>query len=373
MARLFSDASASVSDPWLRRALELAEAGRGTASPNPPVGCVLVRDGAVVGEGFHERAGGPHAEVVALTAAGTRARGATAYVTLEPCTHHGRTGPCAPALAHAGVERVVVGTRDPNPSVSGGGVELLRAVGVAVEMAADPAPFQESLLEWTKFVTSGLPFVQVKTAVTLDGRPALARGVRASLTGQGARAITMLLRARSDAVMVGASTVAIDDPSLCVRAADESPAQRQPLRVVLARTEAPSADARMFHDGAGRVVILMPEEADADPELEVLADVVTYPIADGLRGALRAVAARGVVSLLVEAGPRLLSALWDESLVDELVLYHAGGVAGEQAPALFVGESQEDATSLRRPMRAMEAGVADGDAITVWRRRDNAP
>jgi diaminohydroxyphosphoribosylaminopyrimidine deaminase/5-amino-6-(5-phosphoribosylamino)uracil reductase len=332
------------------------------------VGCVLVRDGVVVGEGYHERAGGPHAEAAALTAAGDGARDATAYVTLEPCNHQGRTPACAPALVRAGVSRVVVGMPDPNPGVAGGGAAALREAGLDVVFADDPAPFREQNVEWVRFVESGLPYVRIKTAVTLDGHASLAPGVRSAITGEGARALTMRLRARADAVMTGAATVALDDPALTVRDADGLPLSRQPRRVVLARTEQPPASARLFNDGLGRALLLVPEEADADPALLSLADFASYPIADGLAGALRALAGAGIVSLLVEAGPRLLSALWEDDLIDELVLYHAGGMAGDGAPALFVGESQEDPGSLSRRMRALEAGLAGSDAVTVWRR-----
>jgi diaminohydroxyphosphoribosylaminopyrimidine deaminase/5-amino-6-(5-phosphoribosylamino)uracil reductase len=332
------------------------------------VGCVLVRDGGVVGEGFHERAGGPHAEVVALTAAGEKSKGATAYVTLEPCNHHGRTPPCAPALVKSGVACVVIGMPDPNPGVAGSGATFLREQGVDVTFAEDPTAFAEQNIEWRHLLESGLPFVRVKTALTLDGHPTLASGVRCTLTGQGARALTMRLRADSDAVMVGAATVAVDDPALTVRDAEGDAAQRQPKRVVLARTELPPAGARMFGDGLGRAMVLVPEEAGSDPELAEAAHVVDFPIAEGLRGALRALAAHDVVSLLVEAGPRMLSALWDEDLIDELVLLHAGGMAGEGAPALFVGESPGVTATLVRRFRAVEAGLAGSDAVTVWRR-----
>jgi diaminohydroxyphosphoribosylaminopyrimidine deaminase/5-amino-6-(5-phosphoribosylamino)uracil reductase len=157
-----------------------------------------------------------------------------------------------------------------------------------------------------------------------------------------------------------------------VRDAAGAAAARQPLRVVLARTEQPPSSARMFADGLGRPAVLLPEEADPDPELAAVADVLTFPIADGLEGALHALAERDVVSLLVEAGPRMLSALWDEDLIDELVLFHAGGMAGDGAPPLFVGESQSDPASLHRRMRAVEAGLAGSDAVTVWRRAKTA-
>lgn len=364
--RLFGDVS-SVSDPYLARALALAERGRGTTSPNPVVGCVIVRDGVVVGEGWHERAGGPHAEVVALTAAGEAARGATAYVTLEPCDHTGRTPPCSRALLRAGVARVVCGMPDPSPLASGGAATL-RAGGVDVSFADDPAPFLHANEAWVHFVGSGGPFVRAKTAVTLDGHPSLADGVRSQLTGEEARALTMRLRAHADAVMVGAGTVAVDDPALTVRAEDGTVADRQPLRVVLARTAQPPATARLFHDGLGPVVVLMPEHVTPDPELTGTgARLVFFDIAEGMPGALKALAAQGVAELFVEAGPRLLTALVEADVVDELVVYHAGGFGGAVAPALYVGESQEDASTLTRVLRCVEAECAGGDAVTVWR------
>jgi diaminohydroxyphosphoribosylaminopyrimidine deaminase/5-amino-6-(5-phosphoribosylamino)uracil reductase len=366
--RLFTDMSSFDVDPWLLRAMDLAERGRGTTSPNPVVGCVLVRDGKVVGEGFHERAGGPHAEAAALASAGRDAAGASAYITLEPCNHVGRTPPCAPALVSAGVSEVVIGMRDPNTEVSGGGSSVLLSAGVAVRFADDPGPFAEQNVEWIASLTSGRPFVRVKTAITLDGHPALKWGVRSAITGEGARALTMRLRAASDAVMVGAATVAIDDPALTTRDGDGEPAARQPMRVVLCRTGQPPMTARMFNDRLGKPVLLLPEEAEPDLDLLQVADIERFPIADGIRSAIGALGARGVVSLLVEAGPRMLTALWEEDLVDELVLLHAGGMAGDEAPALYGGETQDDPTSLVRRMRAVEAGVAGSDAVTVWRR-----
>jgi diaminohydroxyphosphoribosylaminopyrimidine deaminase/5-amino-6-(5-phosphoribosylamino)uracil reductase len=366
--RLFTDMSLSDVDPWLQRASELAERGRGTTSPNPVVGCVIVRDGKVVGEGFHERAGGPHAEAVALTAADRDARGATVYVTLEPCNHVGRTPACAPALVRAGVAEVVIGMRDPNLRASGGGASALLSAGVAVRFADDPGPFEDQNVEWLTSIASGRPFVRVKTAVTLDGRPTLAEGVRSSLTGEGARALTMRLRAASDAVMVGAATVAVDDPALTVRDGEGRPATRQPLRVLLCRTGQPPMGARMFNDRLGKPVLLLPEETEPDLDLLQVAEIERFPIAEGIRGAVAALGEHGIVSLLVEAGPRMLTALWDEDLVDELVLFHAGGMGGGDAPALYAGDTQDDPTSLMRRMRAVEAGVAGSDAVTVWRR-----
>jgi diaminohydroxyphosphoribosylaminopyrimidine deaminase / 5-amino-6-(5-phosphoribosylamino)uracil reductase len=367
MPRLFGDAYHFVSDPFLRRACELAERGRGTTSPNPLVGCVIVRDGRVVGEGFHERAGGPHAEVGALAAAGEHARGAVAYVTLEPCAHQGRTPPCAPALVKAGVARVVIGMRDPT-AIAAGGAAVLENGGVAVEFASDPRPFEELNVEWLHRQRTERPFTRVKVALTLDGHPALVSGRRAELTGEQARVLTMRLRGWADAVIVGTGTVVADDPALTVRDSDGAPAPHQPRRIVLARTEQPPASSRLFHDGLGRVHVLLPEETELDAALvSAGASAITYPVADGLAGALEALAREDVVSLLVEAGPRLFSALLAADLVDELVLYHAGGVAGAESPPLYVGESQEEPETLTRRLRAVEAGVAGDDAVTVWR------
>ena len=369
MTRLFGDAYSSVRDPYLRRAIDLALLGRGSTAPNPVVGCVLVRDGVVVGEGWHERAGGPHAEAAALAAAGDAARGATAYVTLEPCSHTGRTGPCAEALAAAGVARVVIGLADPNP-LAGGGADFLRRAGVEVAFAPDYEPFAALNEEWLHHMRTGRPFVRLKVALTLDGRPALATGVRSALTGESACALTMRLRAESDAVLVGTGTVAVDDPSLAVRDADGALAPHQPRRYVLTRTEQPSPDARMFNDGAGPVGVLVPDALELEPALGALgARCVVWDASLGLAGALEALAADDVVSLLVEPGPRLFSALVSVGLVDEFVILHAGGLAGEQAPPLYVGESQEDPSTLERDLRAVEAGVVGGDAVTVWRPR----
>jgi diaminohydroxyphosphoribosylaminopyrimidine deaminase / 5-amino-6-(5-phosphoribosylamino)uracil reductase len=372
VARLFTDVYAHVADPYLRRALDLAERGRGTTSPNPLVGCVIVRDGEIVGEGFHERAGGAHAEIEALNAAGERARGATAYVTLEPCNHHGRTAPCSLALLDAGISHVVAGMPDPNPFVPGRGADALKDAGLQVEFAPDPTPFEELNVAWLTSLREHRPRVRAKMALTLDGRPTLGERIHSRLTGDAASKITMLMRAESDAILVGAPTVAIDDPALTVRLEDGTPAPRQPRRVVLTRTTPPPAEASIFSDGEGAVTVLVPEEADGEVALlPPNAEVVTYEIAQGLAGALRTLGDLGIVDLLVEPGPHLLSALWDEDLVDELVLYHAGGMGGEQAPSAFVGESPTDTARLSARFYALEAGVAGDDAVTVWRRRED--
>ena len=365
MSRLFGDVCDSVREPYLRRACRLAERGRGTTSPNPVVGCVLVRDGRVVGEGWHERAGGPHAEAVALASAGDAARGSTAYVTLEPCAHVGRTPSCASALIEAGVGRAVIGTSDPH-TLARGGAEMLSHAGVEVEFADDPAPFNELITEWLHFASTGTPFVRVKVALSLDGHSTLVPGSPSRISGREASALTMRLRSEADAVMVGVATALSDDPALTVRGDDGSAAARQPRRVLLGRASQPPASLRMLHDGAGVVTLLAPEGVPTEPMLARLVDTRSYALSDGLAGALNVLGGSGVVSLLVEAGPRLLTALYDGALIDELVLVHGGGMAGTSAPDLYLGA--DGATgSLAKPLHVVDAGRCGADAVTVWR------
>jgi len=368
---LFSDPVVGIADPYLRRAFELAERGRATTSPNPLVGCVVVQDGTIVGEGFHERAGEPHAEIVALDQAGERARGAHVYVTLEPCNHFGRTPPCVDRLLAEGVSAVTIGMRDPNPEVSGGGAEALAAKGVAIRWADDPRPFEVQNEGWLTRVRRGRPFVRVKVALTLDGRPALAARRRSRITGAGGSRITMRLRAQASAVMVGASTVEIDDPALTARDAEERPAKRSPRRIVLSRTCVPNVRSQVIVDGGG--CTLVTSEAAAADEVAAWesagARILRYVYADGLAGALRAIANDGVNDMLVESGPSLFSALWRERLIDELVFVTAGGMSGNAAPPLFLGQSDSVGADLAPVFFAVETGLADGDAVTVWRPR----
>jgi diaminohydroxyphosphoribosylaminopyrimidine deaminase/5-amino-6-(5-phosphoribosylamino)uracil reductase len=367
---LFSDLSEEVADPLLRRAFVLAERGRGATSPNPVVGCVIARGDEVVGEGFHARAGGPHAEIAALEAAGEKAIGADVYVTLEPCNHYGRTPPCVTRLLQAEVASVTVGMRDPNPEVSGGGAEALQAAGVRVAWAQDPHPFEAQNEAWLKFLASALPFVRVKVGLTLDGRAAIFASKRSKITGAGGRAVTMRLRAESSAVAVGAATLTVDDPALTIRDRDDRPADRQPARFVLARTSLPSARARVFSDGGTRATVIV---GDTAPSAGLTAlrsagiPVATYPYNDGLSGILSQIARAGAYDVLIEAGPALLSSLWREGLIDELIMVAAGGMAGNAAPPLYLGRPDATGTDLEAQMHAVEAGVVDGDAVTVWR------
>lgn len=373
--RLFSDVSERIGEPWLRRAFELAESGRGTTSPNPLVGCVIVRDGHVVGEGFHERAGLPHAEIVALECAGEAARGATVYVTLEPCTHHGRTPPCTDALIAAGVARVLVGMRDPNTSVTGGGADVLRAAGVEVGLADDPVPFEVQNEAWLACLDSDRPFTRVKLGLSLDGHSALRTGERASITGESGAEVTSALRAAADAVLVGVATVTCDDPALTVRDPDGVLRARQPLRVVVARESAPPVTARVFTDGASRTLFLAPTPLTegARTALPHAVEVAEYDGERGIGGALRSLREVGVIDLLVEPGPRLFTSLWTEGLVDELVVVQAGGVAGPDAPAAFLaGATMEGELhpALSHLMAPVESGLHGDVAVTTWRPQD---
>jgi diaminohydroxyphosphoribosylaminopyrimidine deaminase/5-amino-6-(5-phosphoribosylamino)uracil reductase len=280
---------------YVERALELAENARGTTGTNPIVGAVVVRDGDVVGEGWHERKGEAHAEVVALAAAGERARGATAFVTLEPCAHHGDTPPCTDALIDAGVGRVVAGQRDPNPKVAGGGLERLREAGIEAEVVEGDLAFRcrQQIEEWRTWITARRPFVTYKVAVTLDGRVTVP-GSR-WVSGEESRRLVHVLRARSDAVAVGTGTARRDDPRLDAR---DVPVLRQPRRIAF---------------GHG------PLSEGSELELR----------SGPLREELEALAAEGVQSLLLEGGPTLAAAFLEQELVDKLLVFVAPILSGD--------------------------------------------
>jgi diaminohydroxyphosphoribosylaminopyrimidine deaminase/5-amino-6-(5-phosphoribosylamino)uracil reductase len=288
-------------DGYLERALQLAERGRGTTRPNPLVGALLVRDGEIVGEGWHERAGGPHAEVVAIDAAGERARGATLYVTMEPCSHHGRTPPCTDAVLEAGVARVVAASRDPNPKAAGG-LERLRTAGVVVELV-DLFEARVQNETWRTWAAQGRPFVTYKAAVTLDGRVTVP-GSR-WVSGEASRRLVHELRAASDAVAVGMGTVRADRPGLDARGVD---APRQPRRLAFGRGPLPEGSELELRPGP-------------------------------LRAELAQLAQDGVQSLLLEGGPTLAAGFLAEQLVDKLLVFVAPRLAGE-GPQLVTGLAQ---------------------------------
>lgn len=316
---------------WMARALQLAERGLYTTSPNPRVGCVLVKDGAVVGEGWHERAGEPHAEIHALRAAGDQARGATAYVTLEPCSHHGRTPPCADALVEAGVVRVVAAMQDPNPQVAGQGLEKLRAAGIETDSGLMEDTVRELNIGFFARMTRGLPWVRSKIAMSLDARTALANGESKWITGKAARQDVQHWRARSCVVLTGIGTVLADDPQLNVRSIEGA---SQPLRAVVDNQLRLPPDARLLQQ-PGVVIYTASEDAQKIVALEAAgARVVVLPGTDGqvnVAAALGDLADQGCNEVLVEAGTKLNGSLLQAGLVDELVLYVAPQFLGDMA------------------------------------------
>lgn len=322
----------------MRRALELAERGRGTTDPNPLVGCVLVRDGRVVGEGWHERLGGPHAEDVALAQAGDDAAGATAYVTLEPCAHQGRTGPCAPALAEAGVRRVVYAVDDPHPE-AGGGADVLRSAGVDVRAGVLAGEAERQNEEFLLVERLGRPFVTLKLAQSLDGRVAAADGTSRWITSPPARTRVHELRGRADAVMVGSGTAVSDDPELTVR--DAEPPRGQPRAVVLDGRGRTPADATVVRDGTIVVTSTAPDGRWRRELTSAGVDVVEVPSAGGVGveplAALEALLARGVRTVLCEGGPTVAGAFVRDDLVDRLVLHIAPIVLGDTALPAVAG------------------------------------
>jgi len=365
--RLLDDVASRVEDPYLRHAVALALRARGRTAPNPLVGCVVVADGRIVGEGFHSRAGQPHAEVVALADAGASAAGADVYVTLEPCSHHGRTPPCTEALIAAGVSRVVVGMRDPNTEAAGGAGRLAEA-GIEVSFAADPAPFAALNAGWLKRLATGCPMVVVKTALSLDGHGAFSAGRRAAITGASGADVTATLRRRADAVLVGAATVIADDPALTVRTSDGIAEEHQPLRVVLVGQHVPAIDSKVFSDSAAPTLVLAGDRAP-DELLSSLLDVVEvqrFSAGEGLVAAFRALGERGIGEVLVEPGPRLLSALWEQRMIDTLVTVVAGGMAGAGSPPPYRGAGDIEGSALRHLMAPVEAGIVGDVAVTVW-------
>lgn len=315
---------------FMRLALRLGRRGLGRTSPNPAVGAVVVRGGRVMGRGYHHQAGAPHAEVEALRDAGGRARGATLYVTLEPCNHHGRTPPCTEAILSAGVKRVVVGIRDPNRSVAGRGVERLRRRGVEVEVGVARAACAELLAPFRKHTETGLPLVTLKLAASLDGRIATRTGESRWITGPSARRLVHRLRNEMDAVMVGAQTVIDDDPLLTCRLRGG----RDPLRVVVdGRLRIPLGAKVLTNEAApGTLIATVVRKPH---KLESLrrkgATTLVLPGRKGvlsLRRVLRTLAKRGVSSVLIEGGATLAAHALRERVVDRLLLFYGPRLIG---------------------------------------------
>ncbi|MCW8922724.1 MAG: bifunctional diaminohydroxyphosphoribosylaminopyrimidine deaminase/5-amino-6-(5-phosphoribosylamino)uracil reductase RibD [Gammaproteobacteria bacterium] len=318
---------------YMQRALRLAQRGLYGTDPNPRVGCVLVRNEKIVGEGWHQKAGEPHAEILALKQAGDEAKGATAYVTLEPCSHTGKTPPCADALVKAGVGRVIVAMQDPNPQVAGDGLKRLQANGIEIESGLMEAQARALNPGFIKRMETGLPYVRVKLAMSLDGRTAMASGESQWITGEAARHDVQLLRARSSAVLTGIGTVLSDDPSMNVRLSAEElnvDEVRQPLRIVLDSGLRFPARAKIA-EVEGDVLVMTTSENDVD-------NAATLPENDGhvdLKAALKYLAEKEINEVHVEAGAILSGAFLQQQLVDEIVVYMAPHIMGDEARGLF--------------------------------------
>ncbi len=350
----------AVDHGMMARALQLAERALWTTSPNPRVGCVLVRDGEIVGEGWHVRAGEPHAEVHALRAAGERARGATAYVTLEPCSHYGRTPPCAEGLIAAGVTRVVAAMEDPNPLVAGRGLAMLRAAGIETACGLLAEAAQELNIGFVSRMTRGRPWVRLKTAASLDGKTALNNGVSQWITGPDARRDGHRWRARACAILTGIGTVRDDDPRLDVREVETT---RQPLRVIVdSRLETPPT-ARILQGGSVLLAAAVDDAERANLLKAAGAEILLLPNAAGkveLPALLNALAARGINEVHVEAGWKLNGSLLREGLVDELLLYMAPCLIGHHAAGLFNLPELSDLAG-KRPLSLRDVRQVGGD------------
>jgi len=319
----------------LALALRLAERGLYTTTPNPRVGCVLIKDGEVVGEGWHERAGEAHAEVMALRAAGSAARGATAYVSLEPCSHHGRTPPCAEALIEAGVRRVVAAMTDPNPRVAGQGLARLRAAGIEVDAGALEDEARDLNIGFVSRMQRGRPWVRMKLAATLDGKTSLDNGISQWITGPEARRDGHAWRARACALLTGIGTVREDDPLLTVR---DVPTPRQPPRIVIDSRMEIAPHAKILAEGK---VILAAAVDDAGKRKALEArgvEIILLPDANGkvdLAALIDELGRREINELHIEAGYKLNGSLLREGLIDELVVYVAPSIIGDRARGMF--------------------------------------
>ncbi|MDR1889702.1 MAG: bifunctional diaminohydroxyphosphoribosylaminopyrimidine deaminase/5-amino-6-(5-phosphoribosylamino)uracil reductase RibD [Zoogloeaceae bacterium] len=357
---------------FMQRALVLAGRGLYSTTPNPRVGCVLVQGDEIVGEGWHVRAGEPHAEVHALAAAGSKARGATAYVTLEPCAHHGRTPPCAEALIAAGVRRVVAALTDPNPQVAGRGMAMLRAAGIATAEGLLAAEARELNIGFISRMTRGRPWLRLKIAASLDGRTALKNGQSQWITGAAARQDGHRWRARACALLTGIGTVAGDDPQLNVR---EVETERQPLKIVLDSHLELSPDARLFADAASVLVVsALDDKIKAQPLLDKGAEWIALPDAAGridLAQLLPELGRRGLNEVHAEAGATLNGAFIAAGLADELLLYLAPCLLGDAARPLAVLPELENLAG--RWAFEMQGCERIGEAVRIRCRKPETP
>jgi diaminohydroxyphosphoribosylaminopyrimidine deaminase/5-amino-6-(5-phosphoribosylamino)uracil reductase len=347
---------------YMRRALDLAQRGWGQTAPNPMVGAVVVRDGTIVGEGYHARYGEAHAEVAALRAAGELARGSTVYITLEPCAHHGKTPPCVDALIAAGVARVVIAARDPNPDASGG-LDRLSAAGIQVATGIEESQARELNAPFFHAFASRRPWVMLKLAVSIDAAIADAAGRSQWITGPRSRRVVHHLRAGSDAVAVGLGTLLADDPSLTVR---DAPAPRTPpRRVIFDRHARTPLDARVVRTARDVPTIIVAESPDPARARALEGAGIQIVSAPTVEAALEQLAREGVRSLLVEGGARLAGTLLEHALVHRLIIFQAPVLLGAGAlgafafaPAMPVGDAPH--------LRVLERRTLGADTMTVY-------
>ena len=368
---MFSETDISM----MQNALKLAALGRFSTSPNPRVGCVIAHGSQIVGQGFHVKAGEPHAEVHALRQAGEMAQGATAFVTLEPCSHYGRTPPCAEALVRAGVSRVVAAMRDPNPLVAGKGLALLEAAGIKTECGLLESEARELNRGFLSRIERRRPFVRLKCAVSLDGKTALSDGSSFWITGEEARADVQVLRAESCAVLTGIGTVLADNPRLNVRA---FPTLRQPARIVLdSRLRLPS-NSHLLTDGQSPTLIatLERDEGRLSPyrehtHIRILMPSKTAGGKIDLNSLMRLLAGEGYGEVMVEAGAKLASAFLAEDLADEIVLYRSPKILGSGKDLFSLPENRA-ALSAPPLWTPVSTEILGHDVKTVFRKNGNA-
>lgn len=359
---------------FMARAIALTERGRNTATPNPSVGCVIVKNGRIIGEGWHERAGEPHAEVRALAACTESVEGSTVYVSLEPCAHQGRTPPCADLLVASKVARVVAALEDPNPLVHGFGATRLRDAGTRVDIGLLAEDAEEAHRGFLQRMRTGRPWMRIKAAASLDGRIALANGESKWITGEEARRDVHALRARSCAMLTGIGTVMRDDPELTVR---HVPCTRQPRRVLIDSRLDVSPDAKILK-GEPPIIFTVSDDAAKRKALEALgAEVVTAPTDDlktgktDLAAIARELAARGFNEVTVETGSKLNGSLLAAGVIDEIVLYMAPKILGDTAQGLF---ALPELTSLDQAKKCRIVDVKQiGDDLRITARLSPSP
>ena len=352
---------------YMALALQLAARGLYSTSPNPRVGCIIVKDGKIIGEGWHQKAGEPHAEIHALMEAGMAAQGATVYVTLEPCSHHGRTPPCADALVGAGVSKVIAAAQDPNPNVAGNGLARLKAAGIEILTGLMEAQSRELNEGFFKRMVYGHPLVRIKTASSLDGKTALSSGESKWITGEAARADVHRMRARSCAILTGIETVLTDNPQLNARGIETV---RQPIKVIVDSTLRTPPESEILKGAKTLIACAAPDAKKASALEAAGAEIICLPGSDGkvdLKSLLSRLAQKGVNEVMTEAGPRLNGALIAAGLVDEWVQYVAPCLLGSAARPLFElnepGSMQE-----RLNWKLADQRMLGSDLRLTWRK-----